>query len=66
MWKEIAEDKKENRKETYLTFSSCINLIFVISMFASQTGIQQLFELGQYTSKRYSSFLNSTYNRKEV
>lgn len=65
MWKEIAEDKKENRKETYLTFSSRINLI-VISMFASQTGIQQLFELGQYTRKRYSSFLNSTYNRKEV
>lgn len=65
MWKEIAEDKKENRKETYLTFSSRINLI-VISMLASQTGIQQLFELGQYTRKRYSSFLNSTYNRKEV
>ncbi|XP_048807271.1 prostatic acid phosphatase-like isoform X2 [Lagopus muta] len=27
--------------------------------------MQQLFELGQYTRKRYSNFLNSTYNRKE-
>ncbi|XP_008948349.1 PREDICTED: prostatic acid phosphatase-like [Merops nubicus] len=31
----------------------------------TKTGMQQLFELGQYTRKRYSSFLNSTYNRRE-
>ncbi|XP_072186650.1 prostatic acid phosphatase-like [Excalfactoria chinensis] len=31
----------------------------------TKTGMQQLFELGQYTRKRYSNFLNSTYNRKE-
>ncbi|NXL87134.1 PPAP phosphatase, partial [Alectura lathami] len=29
------------------------------------TGMQQLYELGQYTRKRYFNFLNSTYNRKE-
>uniref|UniRef100_A0A8B9GJP9 acid phosphatase n=1 Tax=Amazona collaria TaxID=241587 RepID=A0A8B9GJP9_9PSIT len=32
----------------------------------TKTGMQQLFELGQYMRERYSSFLNSTYNRKEV
>ncbi|GAB0184323.1 dnaJ subfamily C member 13 [Grus japonensis] len=31
----------------------------------TKTGMQQLFELGQYTRKRYSNFLNSTYNRQE-
>ncbi|NXR79262.1 PPAP phosphatase, partial [Pycnonotus jocosus] len=31
----------------------------------TKTGMQQLFELGQYMRKRYSSFLNSTYNRQE-
>ncbi|NXJ09130.1 PPAP phosphatase, partial [Odontophorus gujanensis] len=31
----------------------------------TKTGMQQLFELGQYMRKRYSNFLNSTYNRKE-
>ncbi|KFU85056.1 Prostatic acid phosphatase, partial [Chaetura pelagica] len=31
----------------------------------TKTGMQQLFELGQYMRKRYSSFLNSTYNHKE-
>uniref|UniRef100_A0A8B9S116 acid phosphatase n=1 Tax=Accipiter nisus TaxID=211598 RepID=A0A8B9S116_9AVES len=31
----------------------------------TKTGMQQLFELGQYTRERYSNFLNSTYNRKE-
>ncbi|NXU87880.1 PPAP phosphatase, partial [Xiphorhynchus elegans] len=31
----------------------------------TKTGMQQLFELGQYVRKRYSSFLNSTYNRQE-
>ncbi|EOA99410.1 Prostatic acid phosphatase, partial [Anas platyrhynchos] len=31
----------------------------------TQTGMQQLYELGQYVRKRYSNFLNSTYNRKE-
>ncbi|KFV65685.1 Prostatic acid phosphatase, partial [Dryobates pubescens] len=31
----------------------------------TKTGMQQLFELGQYTRSRYSSFLNSTYNRQE-
>ncbi|OWK55365.1 Prostatic acid phosphatase [Lonchura striata] len=31
----------------------------------TKTGMQQLFELGQYMRKRYSIFLNSTYNRKE-
>ncbi|NXI43066.1 PPAP phosphatase, partial [Galbula dea] len=31
----------------------------------TKTGMQQLFELGQYMKKRYSSFLNSTYNRQE-
>ncbi|KFP72539.1 Prostatic acid phosphatase, partial [Apaloderma vittatum] len=30
-----------------------------------QTGMRQLFELGQYTRERYSNFLNSTYNRQE-
>ncbi|XP_071889521.1 prostatic acid phosphatase isoform X2 [Anas platyrhynchos] len=36
-----------------------------ICTLASQTGMQQLYELGQYVRKRYSNFLNSTYNRKE-
>ncbi|XP_049673019.1 prostatic acid phosphatase-like isoform X4 [Accipiter gentilis] len=31
----------------------------------TKTGMQQLFELGQYTRERYSNFLNSTYNRQE-
>ncbi|NXP04026.1 PPAP phosphatase, partial [Thinocorus orbignyianus] len=31
----------------------------------TKTGMQQLFKLGQYTRERYSSFLNSTYNRQE-
>ncbi|XP_035172956.1 prostatic acid phosphatase-like isoform X3 [Oxyura jamaicensis] len=31
----------------------------------TKTGMQQLYELGQYVRKRYSNFLNSTYNRKE-
>ncbi|NWT50757.1 PPAP phosphatase, partial [Erythrocercus mccallii] len=31
----------------------------------TKTGMQQLFELGQYVRKRYSTFLNSTYNRQE-
>ncbi|XP_009462761.1 PREDICTED: prostatic acid phosphatase [Nipponia nippon] len=31
----------------------------------TKIGMQQLFELGQYTRERYSNFLNSTYNRKE-
>uniref|UniRef100_A0A663MG32 acid phosphatase n=1 Tax=Athene cunicularia TaxID=194338 RepID=A0A663MG32_ATHCN len=31
----------------------------------TQTGMKQLFELGQYMKKRYSDFLNSTYNRQE-
>ncbi|XP_071417317.1 prostatic acid phosphatase-like isoform X2 [Pithys albifrons albifrons] len=31
----------------------------------TKTGMQQLFELGQYMRKRYSNFLNSTYNRQE-
>uniref|UniRef100_A0A8C6YRJ3 acid phosphatase n=1 Tax=Nothoprocta perdicaria TaxID=30464 RepID=A0A8C6YRJ3_NOTPE len=31
----------------------------------TKTGMQQLYELGQYMRKRYSSFLNSTYNRQE-
>ncbi|NWU18064.1 PPAP phosphatase, partial [Cephalopterus ornatus] len=31
----------------------------------TKTGMQQLFELGQYMRKRYSTFLNSTYNRQE-
>ncbi|NXD77026.1 PPAP phosphatase, partial [Halcyon senegalensis] len=31
----------------------------------TKTGMQQLFELGQYTRSRYSNFLNSTYNRQE-
>ncbi|NXU51298.1 PPAP phosphatase, partial [Turnix velox] len=31
----------------------------------TKTGMQQLFQLGQYTRQRYSSFLNSTYNRHE-
>uniref|UniRef100_A0A8C0FDX0 acid phosphatase n=1 Tax=Bubo bubo TaxID=30461 RepID=A0A8C0FDX0_BUBBB len=31
----------------------------------TKTGMKQLFELGQYMRKRYSNFLNSTYNRQE-
>ncbi|XP_065609745.1 prostatic acid phosphatase-like [Cyrtonyx montezumae] len=31
----------------------------------TKTGMRQLFELGLYMRKRYSNFLNSTYNRKE-
>ncbi|NXI61865.1 PPAP phosphatase, partial [Anseranas semipalmata] len=31
----------------------------------TKTGMRQLYELGQYMRKRYSNFLNSTYNRKE-
>ncbi|KFP17148.1 Prostatic acid phosphatase, partial [Egretta garzetta] len=31
----------------------------------TKTGMQQLFELGQYMRERYSNFLNSTYNRQE-
>ncbi|KAL2307634.1 hypothetical protein Nmel_000607 [Mimus melanotis] len=34
--------------------------------FVVVTGMQQLFELGQYMRKRYSGFLNSTYNRQET
>ncbi|NXT68369.1 PPAP phosphatase, partial [Chaetops frenatus] len=56
---------KENRKETStLNVSSYFNLV-VTHMLALQTGMQQLFELGQYMRKRYSNFLNSTYNRQE-
>uniref|UniRef100_A0A8C4J6D9 acid phosphatase n=1 Tax=Dromaius novaehollandiae TaxID=8790 RepID=A0A8C4J6D9_DRONO len=31
----------------------------------TKTGMQQLYELGQYMRQRYSNFLNSTYNRQE-
>uniref|UniRef100_A0A8B9P1G0 acid phosphatase n=1 Tax=Apteryx owenii TaxID=8824 RepID=A0A8B9P1G0_APTOW len=31
----------------------------------TKTGMQQLYELGQYIRQRYSNFLNSTYHRQE-
>uniref|UniRef100_A0A452HPV2 acid phosphatase n=1 Tax=Gopherus agassizii TaxID=38772 RepID=A0A452HPV2_9SAUR len=32
----------------------------------TKIGMQQQYELGQYTRKRYSNFLNATYNRHEI